>query len=126
MSRDREGISNSNDCHHKSCFANILQETGLSEICQKTQSPDVDHRYMALNDLLGYLESGISPLEDAASQKLTEVLLKCLEDTNGEVQNVSVKWYALDKTREDLNQKFRSIDTAQQGTECADSYRQTL
>lgn len=54
---------------------------------------DTDFRYMALNDLTNELQKENFSLEDSTEQKVLRAVLKLLEDKNGEVQNLAVKWY---------------------------------
>ena len=51
---------------------------------------------MAANDLTKELLSPqMEPtLNDAISQKVVEAVLNTLQDKNGEVQNMGVKWYS--------------------------------
>jgi cullin-associated NEDD8-dissociated protein 1 len=47
---------------------------------------------MALNDLTNELQKENFSLEDSTEQKVLRAVLKLLEDKNGEVQNLAVKW----------------------------------
>jgi hypothetical protein len=47
---------------------------------------------MALNDLTNELQKENFSLEDSTEQKVIRAVLKLLEDKNGEVQNLAVKW----------------------------------
>ncbi|KAJ3020912.1 Cullin-associated NEDD8-dissociated protein 1 [Thoreauomyces humboldtii] len=55
---------------------------------------DSDYRWMATNDLMAALQSDTFHLEDVNEKKVVAALIKLLTDSNGEVQNVAVKWCA--------------------------------
>jgi len=55
-------------------------------------SNDKDFRYMATNDLMGELKKDSFSLNADMEQKMVNAVLKLLEDKNGEVQNLVVKW----------------------------------
>ena len=62
----------------------------------KLDSPDSDLRFMALNDIYASLMRSSSVIltnQKDISGQLVEGLIKTLDDSNGEVQNMSVKWY---------------------------------
>ncbi|OLL24576.1 Cullin-associated NEDD8-dissociated protein 1 [Neolecta irregularis DAH-3] len=61
---------------------------------EKMRSPDADIRYMAVNDLHDKLSSQIHPLDEGSSTKLVDAFIKLLGDTNGDVQNMTVKCLA--------------------------------
>ena len=48
---------------------------------------------MATNDLMTELQKDNIKLDDDSERKVVKMLLKLLEDKNGEVQNLAVKWY---------------------------------
>jgi hypothetical protein len=56
---------------------------------------DTDFRYMALNDLTNELQKENFSLEESTEQKVLRAVLKLLEDKNGEVQNLAVKWLGI-------------------------------
>ena len=56
-------------------------------------SSDKDFRFMATNDLMGELQKDSIKLDDDSERKVVKMLLRLLEDKNGEVQNLAVKWY---------------------------------
>ena len=60
-----------------------------------THDVDADFRFMAASDLTTELvnPSNPSPLDDSISYKIVDAILNALQDQNGEVQNMSVKWY---------------------------------
>lgn len=47
---------------------------------------------MATNDLMSELQKDSIKLDDDSERKVVKMLLKLLEDKNGEVQNLAVKW----------------------------------
>lgn len=56
-------------------------------------SSDKDFRFMATNDLMSELQKDSIKLDDDSERKVVRMLLKLLEDKNGEVQNLAVKWW---------------------------------
>ena len=56
-------------------------------------SSDKDFRFMATNDLMAELQKETIRLDEECERKVVKMLLKLLEDKNGEVQNLAVKWY---------------------------------
>lgn len=54
-------------------------------------SSDKDFRFMATNDLMTELQKDSIKLDDDSERKVVKMLLKLLEDKNGEVQNLAVK-----------------------------------
>lgn len=56
-------------------------------------SSDKDFRFMATNDLMTELQKDSIKLDDDSERKVVKMLLRLLEDKNGEVQNLAVKWY---------------------------------
>ena len=55
-------------------------------------SVDKDFRFMATNDLMTELQKGSIKLDDDSEKKVVHSVLKLVEDKNGEVQNLAVKW----------------------------------
>lgn len=56
-------------------------------------SNDKDFRFMATNDLMTELQKDNIKLDDDSEKKVCRMVLKLLEDKNGEVQNLAVKWW---------------------------------
>lgn len=54
-------------------------------------SSDKDFRFMATNDLMNELQKDSIKLDDESERKVVRMVLKLLEDKNGEVQNLAVK-----------------------------------
>ena len=55
-------------------------------------SVDKDFRFMATNDLMTELQKDSIKLDDDSEKKVVQSVLKLVEDKNGEVQNLAVKW----------------------------------
>jgi hypothetical protein len=55
-------------------------------------SNDKDFRFMATNDLMTELQKDSIKLDDESEKKVVKAVLRLLEDKNGEVQNLAVKW----------------------------------
>jgi len=63
----------------------------IANLLEKMMSSDKDFRFMATNDLMGELQKDSIKLDDDSERKVVKMLLKLLEDKNGEVQNLAVK-----------------------------------
>lgn len=63
----------------------------VHELLAKLKEPDMDYRYMALNDLLAELQKNDSLLEESINAKIVDSVLKTLADSSGEVQSMGVK-----------------------------------
>ncbi|KAK9718909.1 TATA-binding protein interacting (TIP20) [Popillia japonica] len=63
----------------------------IANLLEKMQSNDKDFRFMATNDLMTELQKDSIKLDDDSERKVVKMLLKLLEDKNGEVQNLAVK-----------------------------------
>lgn len=50
---------------------------------------------MATNDLMTELQKDSIKLDDDSERKVVKMILKLLEDKNGEVQNLAVKWWVV-------------------------------
>ena len=55
-------------------------------------SVDKDFRFMATNYLMTELQKDSIKLDDDSERKVVQGVLKLVEDKNGEVQNLAVKW----------------------------------
>lgn len=63
----------------------------------KLDDNDPDFRFMALNDILHALENSKPDLlrhDYNIAARTTDSIIKTLDDQNGEVQNLAVKWLA--------------------------------
>ena len=69
----------------------LLIDCILFTFFQMTSS-DKDFRFMATNDLMSELQKDSIKLDDESEGKVVRMLLKLLEDKNGEVQNLAVRW----------------------------------
>lgn len=65
----------------------------LFSFSSQMTSNDKDFRFMATNDLMTELQKDSIKLDDDSEKKVCRMVLKLLEDKNGEVQNLAVKWY---------------------------------
>uniref|UniRef100_A0A131XVQ6 Putative tata-binding protein-interacting protein n=1 Tax=Ixodes ricinus TaxID=34613 RepID=A0A131XVQ6_IXORI len=63
----------------------------IANLLEKMTSSDKDYRFMATNDLMAELQKDSIKLDDDSERKVVKMLLKLLEDKNGEVQNLAVK-----------------------------------
>uniref|UniRef100_A0AAR2LSQ9 Cullin-associated and neddylation-dissociated 2 (putative) n=1 Tax=Pygocentrus nattereri TaxID=42514 RepID=A0AAR2LSQ9_PYGNA len=63
----------------------------ISNLLEKMTSTDKDFRFMATNDLMMELQKDSIKLDEDSERKVVTMLLKLLEDKNGEVQNLAVK-----------------------------------
>ncbi|XP_012944580.1 cullin-associated NEDD8-dissociated protein 1 [Aplysia californica] len=63
----------------------------IANLLEKMMSSDKDFRFMATNDLMAELQKDSIKLDDDSERKVVKMLLKLLEDKNGEVQNLAVK-----------------------------------
>uniref|UniRef100_F6Z3T2 TATA-binding protein interacting (TIP20) domain-containing protein n=1 Tax=Ciona intestinalis TaxID=7719 RepID=F6Z3T2_CIOIN len=63
----------------------------ISSLLDKMNSHDKDYRFMATNDLMTELQKDSIKLDDDSERKVVKMLLKLLEDKNGEVQNLAVR-----------------------------------
>ena len=75
-----------------SCLFLIYGCDSIDHIVLQMTSSDKDFRFMATNDLMAELQKDSIKLDDDSERKVVKMLLKLLEDKNGEVQNLAVKW----------------------------------
>lgn len=67
----------------------------VQQLLQKMTDPDPDFRFMSLNDLHQVLTTAKPDFlhhEYNTGARTVDALLKALDDQNGEVQNLAVKW----------------------------------
>ncbi|KAB7493600.1 Cullin-associated NEDD8-dissociated protein 1 [Armadillidium nasatum] len=62
----------------------------IANLLEKMTSSDKDYRFMATNDLMSELQKDSIKLDDDSEKKVVRMILKLLEDKNGEVQNLAV------------------------------------
>ena len=68
----------------------------VQQLLQKITDPDSDFRFMSLNDLHQVLTTAKPDFlhhEYNTGARTVDALLKALDDQNGEVQNLAVKWW---------------------------------
>ncbi|XP_026279732.1 cullin-associated NEDD8-dissociated protein 1 isoform X2 [Frankliniella occidentalis] len=63
----------------------------IANLLEKMTSSDKDFRFMATNDLMSELQKDSIKLDDDSERRVVKMLLRLLEDKNGEVQNLAVK-----------------------------------
>lgn len=63
----------------------------IAQLLDKMTSADKDYRFMATNDLMTDLQNDSIKLDDESERKVARMLIKLLEDRNGEVQNLAVR-----------------------------------
>ncbi|CAK6435576.1 unnamed protein product [Pipistrellus nathusii] len=63
----------------------------IASLLEKMTSSDKDFRFMATSDLMSELQKDSIQLDEDSERKVVKMLLKLLEDKNGEVQNLAVK-----------------------------------
>ncbi|KAI9833246.1 MAG: hypothetical protein M1826_000159 [Phylliscum demangeonii] len=69
----------------------------VAALLPKLQDADSDHRFMSLNDLFNILSSASHTIlshDYGTANRTVDGILKTLDDQNGEVQNLAVKWYS--------------------------------
>ena len=69
----------------------VFHETPFMTPLPQMTSTDKDFRFMATNDLMTELQKDSIKLDDDSERKVVRMLLKLLEDKNGEVQNLAVR-----------------------------------
>lgn len=65
------------------------------QLVHKLSEPDPDYRFMALNDLIAIFEKGKPDFlhhDYNAAARTVDSIIKVLDDQNGEVQNLAIKW----------------------------------
>ena len=68
----------------------------VAALLPKLHDNDPDQRYMSLNDLFTALNIGKSDFlynDYNTAARTVDGVLKTLDDQNGEVQNLAIKWY---------------------------------
>lgn len=70
----------------------------VAALLPKLHDVDPDYRFMSLNDLFSVLNIGKSDFlhnDYNTAARTVDGILKTLDDQNGEVQNLAIKWYVL-------------------------------
>lgn len=68
----------------------------VSGLLPKLHDADPDYRFMSLNDLYHVLTIGKPDLlhhDYNTAARTVDGIIKTLDDQNGEVQNLAIKWY---------------------------------
>ena len=74
-----------------------LSSQSVAALLPKLHDLDSDYRFMSLNDLHNVLSVGPPSLllnDYNTSSRTVDGILKTLDDQNGEVQNLAVRWCA--------------------------------
>jgi cullin-associated NEDD8-dissociated protein 1 len=69
----------------------------VAQLLPKLTDVDPDYRFMSLNDLFQVLNNGKQDFlynDYNTAARAVDGILKTLDDQNGEVQNLAIKWYA--------------------------------
>lgn len=80
----------------------------IQALLEKLSNPDSDFRFMSLNDLHSYLIGNGNPLalDNGLAVRVIDGVIKALDDANGEVQNLAVKWCVLKHLENMVNLKL--------------------
>ncbi len=79
-----------------SSVVNNPTPSAISQLLSKLSDTDPDFRFMSLNDINQILTSQKSDFlrtDYNTASRITDAVIKSLDDQNGEVQNLAVKWY---------------------------------
>lgn len=79
----------------------IVPQT-VAALLPRLSDADPDHRFMSLNDLLQVLSAGKPDFlhtDYNVAARAVDGILRSLDDSNGEVQNLAIKWYAVSHLR---------------------------
>lgn len=79
-----------------SAVSNNPSPAVIQQLLNKLTDADPDFRFMSLNDLSQILTNPKSDFLRAdfnTSNRIVDAVVKSLDDQNGEVQNLAVKWY---------------------------------
>ena len=69
----------------------------VAQLLPKLHDVDPDYRFMSLNDLFTVLTIGKPDFlhnDYNTAARAVDGILKTLDDQNGEVQNLAIKWYS--------------------------------
>lgn len=78
-----------------SSVVNNPSPSAISQLLNKLNDVDPDLRFMSLNDLNQILtgqKSDFLRTDYNTSSKIADSVIRALDDQNGEVQNLAVKW----------------------------------
>jgi cullin-associated NEDD8-dissociated protein 1 len=65
------------------------------QLVNKLSEADPDYRYMALTDMISLFDKGKHDFlhhDYNAAARTVDAIIKTLDDQNGEVQNLAIKW----------------------------------
>lgn len=68
----------------------------VAQLLPKLHDVDPDYRFMSLNDLFNILNTGKHDFLHSdynTAARAVDGIIKTLDDQNGEVQNLAIKWY---------------------------------
>jgi cullin-associated NEDD8-dissociated protein 1 len=68
----------------------------IYQLLPKLTDADPDYRFMGLSDLTTVLtiaKADIVAHDYSTAARMVDLVVKSLDDTNGEVQNQAIKWY---------------------------------
>ncbi|XP_062521004.1 cullin-associated NEDD8-dissociated protein 1-like isoform X2 [Corticium candelabrum] len=85
------GHSSVHQCISLLVWRSTMSHYHISSLLEKMKSSDKDFRFMATNDLMSELQRDGIKLDDESERQVVQMLLKLLDDKNGEVQNLAVK-----------------------------------
>lgn len=74
----------------------LVSPQAVMNLVAKLNDPDPDFRFMSLNDLLHLLSNSKPEFlhhEYNVAARTVDGIIKTLDDNNGEVQNLAIKWY---------------------------------
>lgn len=78
-----------------SSIVNNPSPTAINQLLSKLTDADPDFRFMSLNDLNQILTSQKSDFlrtDYNTASRIADAVIRSLDDQNGEVQNLAVKW----------------------------------
>lgn len=81
-----------------STVATPVLPIAVAQLLPKLSDADPDHRFMSLSDLLQVLSAGKPDFlhnDYNIAARAVDGILRLLDDSNGEVQNLAIKWYVL-------------------------------
>lgn len=70
----------------------------VAQLLPKLHDADPDYRFMSLNDLYQLLSNGKPDFLHSdynTAARAVDGIIKTLDDQNGEVQNLAIKWYEI-------------------------------
>jgi cullin-associated NEDD8-dissociated protein 1 len=83
----------------------------VAALLPKLHDADPDYRFMSLNDLFQVLTIGRADFlhnDYNTAARTVDGIIKTLDDQNGEVQNLAIKWY-VDPKSESAEHELRNL-----------------